>query len=420
MAGGTLLQAVHRALAAGDKARAQKLLVQLLKTTPRDADAWLLMAEAQTDPQRRRECLDRAAHLTTAAPAAATVAVPVQTAAMVTPTAGPQPTLEPDLAPAPTPLLDQAIAAYNRSDRVESEKLLVQLIKREPRNADAWALRAEIQLTPARKRHFAERALELSPDHDLASAILAELGPESPSEMVPAEPVHPPERVQPPNVDALLAIAAHQKHAQTAVEDKRTGAESPFYLAWFIALINPSRGGYEALRNDPQASVTRASVWIVLTGLVDLSVLFTTQFSGQLAEAGVVNVTTPVLIAITIVVAVIGSLATLLCLYLNSLIVSFTASALGGEGSFRDQVYLSAAYIAPIQLLQATLVTIPAVGVFLSVGLSLYTVWLSINATRVAQELSALRALVALILPGILVFAAVMCAAITLLPNLQR
>ncbi len=412
MADGTRLHAVHSALAVGDKARAQKLLVQLLKATPNDAEAWLLMAEAQTDPQRRRECLDRAARLTAATPAATTVSVPVQTAVNVAP--------EPVQAPAQAPLFDQALAAYNRGDRVESEQLLAQLIKREPRNADAWALRAEAQLTPARKRQFAERALELSPGHDLATAILAELGPEPPPEIVPAEPVHPPERVQPPSVDELLALAARQEHVEAEVKDKRTGVESPFYLAWFIALVNPSRSGYVALRDDPQASVTRASVWIVLTSLVAVSVLFPIQFSGQLAQAGVVNLTTPVLIAITIVVAVVGSLANLLALYLNSLIISFTAGALGGEGSFRDQVYLSAAYMAPLQLLQAALITVPTVGIFLSVGLSLYTFWLSINATRVAQEISALRALVALILPGILILGAGICTVLTLAPNLPR
>jgi hypothetical protein len=217
-------------------------------------------------------------------------------------------------------------------------------------------------------------------------------------------------------------MAARRKQEDPGDDGERAGVESPFYLAWFIALVNPSRSGYEALRDDPQASVARGSVWLVLTGLVNVAVVFATQLSGEVAAADVLKLTmtTPVMIAITLVVAVVGSLASLLSLYLNSLIVSVSAGVLGGEGSFRDQVYLSAAYMAPLQLLQAALIAIPGAGVFLTVGLSLYSLWLSINATRVAQDIGAMRALVALILPGILVFGALVCAGITLAPTLPR
>lgn len=60
MADKVTLQLAIQALDSGDVKKAQQLLVGMLKADPRDVRAWVLMAEAQTDPKRRQECLDRA------------------------------------------------------------------------------------------------------------------------------------------------------------------------------------------------------------------------------------------------------------------------------------------------------------------------------------------------------------------------
>ncbi len=49
-----------QALDAGDMRRAQQLLADVLRADPRDVRAWVLMAEAQTDTERRKECIQRA------------------------------------------------------------------------------------------------------------------------------------------------------------------------------------------------------------------------------------------------------------------------------------------------------------------------------------------------------------------------
>lgn len=51
------------ALNHGDSAEAQRLLAQVLRSQPNDDEAWALMAMAQTDSQRRQDCLDRALNL---------------------------------------------------------------------------------------------------------------------------------------------------------------------------------------------------------------------------------------------------------------------------------------------------------------------------------------------------------------------
>lgn len=60
MADKVTLHMAIQALDAGDLQRAQKLLAEVLRSDPRDARAWVLMAEAQTDLGRRKECIDRA------------------------------------------------------------------------------------------------------------------------------------------------------------------------------------------------------------------------------------------------------------------------------------------------------------------------------------------------------------------------
>ncbi len=60
MADKVTLQLAIQALDSGDVKKAQQLLAGMLKADPRDVRAWVLMAEAQTDPKRRQECIDRA------------------------------------------------------------------------------------------------------------------------------------------------------------------------------------------------------------------------------------------------------------------------------------------------------------------------------------------------------------------------
>lgn len=52
------LKRVRAAIAADDKATARRLLVAALNEDPRDIQAWLRMAQAVSDPRRKRQCLE--------------------------------------------------------------------------------------------------------------------------------------------------------------------------------------------------------------------------------------------------------------------------------------------------------------------------------------------------------------------------
>lgn len=54
--GGALLRSGHRA-------RARALLIQAVRVAPRSEQAWLLLAGAVTDPEQRRDCLERVLQL---------------------------------------------------------------------------------------------------------------------------------------------------------------------------------------------------------------------------------------------------------------------------------------------------------------------------------------------------------------------
>lgn len=58
-----LFRAAEEALAQGDQTLAFALLRKLITTDPNHTEAWVLLAEAVTDPQRKRECLIRALRL---------------------------------------------------------------------------------------------------------------------------------------------------------------------------------------------------------------------------------------------------------------------------------------------------------------------------------------------------------------------
>ena len=54
-----LLQQAKQAIQAGDKATAQRFLIQVIKQTPRSETAWLWLSAIVDDPAWERECLER-------------------------------------------------------------------------------------------------------------------------------------------------------------------------------------------------------------------------------------------------------------------------------------------------------------------------------------------------------------------------
>jgi len=175
----------------------------------------------------------------------------------------------------------------------------------------------------------------------------------------------------------------------------------PFYEVWNIALRRPTLESYERLLQDPNATLGRAVVWLLvvgaISGLLSAASQFVwmqlmgssafSQFAGaaqalpqQLAPAGLGMAAALVCaIPISAIAVVLGQM-----LYFG--LVHFTASAFGGQGTFSQMMYANTAYYAPITLISSLLSLIPCAAC-LAVPLGIYAIALQFLAVRAATKL---------------------------------
>ena len=57
------LEQAIQAIKTGDKAAGLVLLAQFIRTDPSNESAWIWMATAQDDPERKKQCLERVLHI---------------------------------------------------------------------------------------------------------------------------------------------------------------------------------------------------------------------------------------------------------------------------------------------------------------------------------------------------------------------
>lgn len=120
-------------------------------------------------------------------------------------------------------------------------------------------------------------------------------------------------------------------------------------------------------------------------------------------------------IVVTPVMLVIMGLITS---FIGAGIIHVMSKLLGGTGTFAQQYYLMAIWMAPVMLLGMVLNLVPIVGQLIGLLLNLYGLYLGTLAIKEAQGLSTLKAVLAWLIPiivlGILamVVAAAMFAAL--------
>jgi hypothetical protein len=72
-------------------------------------------------------------------------------------------------------LTQQGIDAYEAGDRAEAARLLVEAVREDSDNPDAWYYLAQLQTDPERKRQALQRVIRLRPDYPGAAAQLTAL-----------------------------------------------------------------------------------------------------------------------------------------------------------------------------------------------------------------------------------------------------
>lgn len=175
----------------------------------------------------------------------------------------------------------------------------------------------------------------------------------------------------------------------------------PFYEVWNIALRRPTLEAYQRLLQDPQATLGRAVVWLLVVGAISGVLSAASQLvwtrvlsSGALAqfagsgqtlpqEFGLAGLNMTILLLCGIP---IGAISLVLGQMLYFGLVHFTASALGGQGTFGQLLYANTAYYAPVTLISSLLALIPCLAC-LAMPLAIYSFALQFLAVRAATRL---------------------------------
>jgi hypothetical protein len=175
---------------------------------------------------------------------------------------------------------------------------------------------------------------------------------------------------------------------------------------WVRAVTRPVPATYEELLQEkPNPTLSTAAGWIAIAGLIAaaltaLRVHFLGMPQGMPAETSV---------WVWLVVLVATPVAGIISLVVLSAILLAIARAFRGEGNLASQSYLLAAPQVPLSIIAGSLVWIPYVWDVIKYPLMMYGIYLAVLALRAAHRFGWGRAVVTLLIPG-LVLAAVYCA----------
>jgi hypothetical protein len=177
-----------------------------------------------------------------------------------------------------------------------------------------------------------------------------------------------------------------------------------WFNIWRRALTQPSTATFEQLERHPQVTMMNALIWDAIAGAIG-------GFLGGIIamgtrDAGVGNIFTS---------AIFGALLGVIGLLVYALIVYAIARAQGGTGTFEIQVALLGTFIPPLLLITTLLGQIPIVGGTVGFLLAIYQIYLYIVATQAAQNITLGKAVIAVLLPSLLILCCLIAAALGLL-----
>ena len=159
--------------------------------------------------------------------------------------------------------------------------------------------------------------------------------------------------------------------------------------AWKSVLQEPDRVFAE---QKAKASTKVALLWVALLGVISYATL------------GLVNTD----LSMALGLAVFGLVFSPTMFLVSSGIVYLFAKLLGGNGAFREQAYLTAVAAVPIGFVSILLTLfskVPVVniaGMLALFGILFYSVYLQVKIFKLVHGLSTGRAVLALVLPGII------------------
>lgn len=172
----------------------------------------------------------------------------------------------------------EARNALNHGDLGEAQRLLAQVLKRQPNDDEAWTLMATAQTEPRRRQECLDRALNLNPGNTTALALRAAWAPQNEPDpvTVPVRTTQPsapsPAYVAPEPVAPIAAADAgtmpRRPDRRTLIEQARLAPPS-LQAAQTLAGLGQIAGARDMLWNVLEQDSSDESVWLALIDLID-------------------------------------------------------------------------------------------------------------------------------------------------------
>ena len=201
---------------------------------------------------------------------------------------------------------------------------------------------------------------------------------------------------------------------------------------WVAAFTKPNQGTYARIVAQPGASTSKAFLWVFVASLVASLASSIAQVASygrqletlrrflppELARAIPVGGTSPFGFGTVICGAPIGAVFAVLFFAIAVALVQWVARLFGGTGSFDKLAYAFSAINVPYVVVTAVLALIgiiPYVGILtglISFVLFIYAIVLGVLAVKAVDGLDTIKAIGAVILPGLVIFLVVCCCAV--------
>jgi hypothetical protein len=200
------------------------------------------------------------------------------------------------------------------------------------------------------------------------------------------------------------------------------------FQTWMTVLTKPSEATFEAERQKPNANLTTAVIWIIIAAVLLAIFSAIGAILGNLIGGGATAMQSLIdqadlppevaaqLTAYT--VAGVGGAATTFCFTLILAPIGFLigsgihfliAKLLGGTGSFEEQTYLLATFVAPMMIISGVVGIIPILGGCVSFLIFIYQLVLTFLAVKVVHRLGTGQAVVVAVGPALIFFVCILC-----------
>jgi Yip1 domain len=208
-----------------------------------------------------------------------------------------------------------------------------------------------------------------------------------------------PQTPQPPSIEPSI---------EPELTEPPAAEQLSWWQVWLKALTHPTIAGYQAIINDPSASLKRALTWLFTVALIVYLVIwgvlvwrFMPPFIWGLHRDD--RVIDGVILFLWVGVPVLAALLTLMFAIATGL-TNIVARLLRGQGSYDQLIYATSAYTSPLLLIIPAIAFIPYVNLLVFL-IGLYALLLGIVSVRAVHRFGWGRAIVAVLAPLFLAFA---------------